>query len=212
MIPSDRLGPPPAGFDPLLGDPRLLAEICEKQVKGLGFEGRNRVIRQQFGDDGLVALADSLSPSSRKLLLEPPLASSWAPFEAMMEIEVAMIRELYAGDPSRHAEISANLARDDLPSLYKFVIRLGGPKKVLKRLAIAFASRVRPGSMDSELLGPREGRATIHDCALPFYFCEHGLPAWATVALTLAGERDPKVEQVQCRHFGAETCEYRVSW
>ena len=212
MLPLERLGSAPPGFDPLLGDPRLLGEIERLEVKGVGFEGRARVIRQHFGDDGLVTLADTLQPATRKLLLEPPLASSWAPFAAMMEIEVAMIHELYAGDPSQHAAISANVARDDLPSLYKFVIRLGGPKKVLKRLAVAFASRVRPGSMDSELIGPREGAATIHDCVLPFYFCEHGLPAWATVAMTLAGERDPVVEQVACRHFGAPACRYRVAW
>ena len=209
----DRLGRPLPDFDPLLGASLHLAGSQALEVKGIAFEGRAEFVRSRFGQAVLDELAVELSDATRKLVLDPPLASSWVPFTSMMELDVAILLELYAGDASAHAEVAAAVAHADLSSLYKFMIRQAiDANQVLDRLVFAFSTRVRPGKMTIDRVGERECKATLHDCVLPFYFCEHGIPAWADVGLTLAGAAATRVEQTECRHFGASRCAYRVRW
>lgn len=201
-----------AVFDPIVGDRDLLPTILRNEVKALGYEGRARYLEKRLGSQGLQRFADKLGPSARDALLHPQLASSWVSFAPMFEIEQAMIHELMGGDPSQFKTLAMELARQDVPTIYQFVLRVAGPGLVLKRLSVMYSSRVRPGNLVAERLNEREAVGRLEGGVIPYYTCEHNVAGWICVGLELAGAKDVQVKQVSCVHRGDASCRWSVRW
>lgn len=201
-----------AAFDPTYGDPALLPTILRNEVKALGYEGRARYLEKRLGRDGLDRFASKLSAEAREALLRPALASAWVSFAPMFEIEQAMIRELMGGDPSQFKTLAMELARQDVPTIYQFVLRVAGPGLVLKRLSVMYTSRVRPGNLVAERLNEREAVGRLEGGVIPYYTCEHNVAGWICVGLELAGAKDVVVKQVSCVHRGDASCRWSVRW
>jgi|LNFM01.1.fsa_nt_gb uncharacterized protein (TIGR02265 family) len=199
-------------FDPRVGDERLLPTILQNEVKALGYEGRARYLERRLGAEGLQRFASRLSPAARDALLRPPLASAWVSFAPMFEIEQAMIEHLMGGDPSQFKTLAMELAREDVPTVYQFVLKLAGPSLVLKRLSVMYSARVRPGHLVAERLSEREATGRLEGGVVPYYTCEHNVAGWITVGLELAGAKDVEVRQVDCQHRGASSCRWSVRW
>jgi hypothetical protein len=203
---------PGTRFDPIVGDPRLLPRILAAEVKAIGIHGRVRVIEREHGRRRLEELAATLSATAKENLLRPPLPSVWVPFGVMLEIETAMIRDLFGNDPARYAAVAATIAREDVSTMYRFLLRLGSPTTVFKRFGAAFSTRLRPGTVHVDDHSSRSAECVLRDGVVPLYFCEHGLSAWASTILSMTGTRNVKIAQRSCQHRGDPECRWRASW
>ena len=100
----------------------------------------------------------------------------------------------------------------DFENTMKRLLKLGSPTFLLKRIGVAFETKVRPGKMLLVESRERFGVSEIHGVVLPPYVCARTAPAWAARALEMSGARDVETVHVACRHRGDDCCRYETRW
>jgi hypothetical protein len=198
--------------DPIWGDPSLRSAIARSEVKAGVVATRRRVIEERYGSRGLDAVLAALSDAPRALLREPPLVTTWVSTEQLALIDEALIHTHLGGDPSRMRSVAEDAARFELNAIYTFLLKLGGPEFVLKRIGAVFGSKARPGVLREDRVGAKQAWLELTGMAFPYYYVAHVMPAWAMGAITMAGAKDPRVELLECEHLGDRRTYWRVDW
>ena len=154
----------------------------------------------------------AVGEEARAVLSREILPFRWYPMTVLAEIDRAIVEGPMGGDVTQMKGFGSEIARYDLPTLYKMLFRLGTPAFVVKRLNIAYATYIHGGGVRIEV--PRAGHAEVrlHDAVLPKYLCTHGISGWITAALELSGAQAVHVAESTCLHDGAETCQWSASW
>jgi uncharacterized protein (TIGR02265 family) len=199
-------------LDPVFGDLRLDAEIRDNQIKGNLLTKRTWYVKEHFGQQGLDSFLEALSPEGRGTLLKPPLTFAWYPLGLMMDIDRVIVERLMEGDLSRMRQFGAEIAKHDLPLLYKVLFKVGSPAFVVKRLNVAARTYLKDTTVEVEMTGATAARVVLSGRRLPYYFCRWGCSGWFEAAVELSGGRDIAVEHPACVHEGAQTCQWQVSW
>lgn len=209
------LEPAPAATaidDLIYGAPPLRDEVGRCEVKAVTLESRRRTVQARFGDEGVAKVAAALSGEPLRLWTSPLFTSAWLPIAPQLEVDRAIIEQLCDGDLDRMVALVTEAAESELHLVYRFLLKLGSPAFLLKRMGVAFETKVRPGKMRVLEIGERFGVSEITDVVLPPYVCGRTAPGWAARALELSGARGVESVQVACRHRGDPTCRYETRW
>jgi hypothetical protein len=204
--------PDSAAVDTLMGDPALREQALAHEVKGNLVATRNRWVQTHFGPQVLEQTAEMLEGDAKRWLLQPPLALTWCPMEALVRIDAAVLAGPMEGDVSRFRPFGEEIADYDLSTLYKMLFRLGTPAFILRNLGTAYKAYIRPGVTRTDILERGSARIALPDAVLPRYFCEHGISGWVAAAVKKSGGEDVSVEHTTCRHRGSGECSWAVSW
>lgn len=203
----------PTEIDDLVyGAPAMRADVLKTEVKAVALESRRRAVLARFGEEGVARVAETLPDEPRRLWSGAAFTSSWLPIAPQLEVDRAILRVLCGDDLERLVTIVTEAAESELHLLYRFLLKLGSPGFLLKRIGVAFETKVRPGSMRFVEGGERFGMSEIHDVVLPPYVCARTAPAWAARALELTGARDVETVHTAFRHRGDPCCRYETRW
>jgi hypothetical protein len=200
------------GRDPIFGDLRLDAEMRQNAIKGNLLTKRTWYVKHHFGQNALDTFLEALTPEGRATLLKPPLTFAWYPFGVMMDMDRVLIEGVMKGDLTRMHHFGEEIAKHDLPLLYKVLFKVGSPGFVVKRLNVAARAYLKDSTVEVEMTGPMAARVTLGGRRLPYYFCRWGCSGWFTAAVDLSGGRDIHCEHPACVHHGDPTCQWQVSW
>ncbi|MEW5848783.1 MAG: hypothetical protein AB2A00_08210 [Myxococcota bacterium] len=199
-------------LDPIMGNPALGAQVLDNEMKGATILTRARCVEDMLGKAALEKVAAALPPDVVDVWRKPPLATSWIPIRQLVEVDRAIITALYGGDVSRIRDLALRGAQYELNAIYRFLLKLGSPGFVMKRLSVAFSAKVKRGVLAEVKSEPNTVTLALREAVLPLYFCEHTMNTWAATAVELTGAKDVKVQQLECRHRGGAACTWVTTW
>jgi len=194
------------------GAPHLRAAIEDNAVKGATVLTRRQCVAEMFGPDAPAKVADALPASSRDAWTKPHLASAWLPMAQLIDVDTAIVTSLLGGNIPRIREVAIHSANLELNALYKFLMRLGSPDFVVKRLSVAYSTKIQKGRLVHHAGDGTKNRLELHDVVLPKYLCEHAMPQWGQTAVELTGAKGVTATKNACRHDGKPTCAWTISW
>jgi hypothetical protein len=197
--------------DPVLGSAR-----CDAwkgySVKGNLVAARRRYVREKWGEDGADDVLRRLEGEPKRAFESEIMPFAWFGFDVLTAIDRAIIDGPMRGDVSLMKQFGNEVARNDLSTIYKMLLKLGSPSFIAKRSGVVYGTYVRGGSMTAIDVGSTYSRTVLAEGCLPLYFCTHGIPGWFGAALELSGGKHVKVSESACVHRGAKQCEWTASW
>jgi hypothetical protein len=200
------------GFDTVFGDMALETEMRGNGVKGNLMAKRAWYVREFFGGAAFDAVVAKLDGEAREYMLNPPLTMSWCSFGAMMDIDRAILDGPMKGDFAKMKHFGGEIAKHDLPTLYKVLFKVGSPAFVMRRMNIAAIQYIKDTSITPETPTDKSAKLTLGKRPWPLYFCTYGAPGWYSIAAELSGGKNVTVTHTACRHKGADTCRWAIAW
>ncbi len=140
-----------------------LALKCSAQfdIKGTVWNGRLRALEKHCSGTEIRSL---LSDATRRLMTEPPPASSWIPGAAIVELDAA-IYDLRGGDILARCsrETSEVAGTTVLRTMAEGMLRLFGtsPATMFQRMGQISSTSVRGVEYDYKPTGPKSGQMTV---------------------------------------------------
>jgi hypothetical protein len=199
--------------DPLIGDLQFLPEVLKGQIKGNLVRGIVRYIGETYGRETVDHVAAMLPDEAKRLMTEPPLPSLWVPFAPIIALVRGIVEGPFDGDVSGVREMTAYIARTDISSVYKVLLKmLSTPAFLINRIGSVHEMYTRGVEMRGSTPTPGRGQITLVSGVLPYYHCLYGVAGWLDAALNLYGVKQPHIEHTTCRHTGGERCTWQVSW
>ncbi|XXX81895.1 hypothetical protein WMF30_24345 [Sorangium sp. So ce134] len=197
-------------FAPFLGDPRILGE--GNLVKGTLIGSRAHALRQSYGERFVADLGRQLSPQAARYLSDPPIPSTWNDMAPLIEVDCALMHGLFAGRMEKMRHFGADVARNDLTTIYKTMALGSSPSMLFKRFGLVYKTYFKYGDFNVRVVSDVAGKVTLAGGGLPLYLCSQGISGWIEAGLALAGSRRITVDHTTCRHRGAPRCTWSISW
>lgn len=185
------------------------------QAKGSVLVHLRGFVLRKHGEGAWKDVLDRLPPEDRTLLGGIMIMGGWYPIGVWNR---ALDRYLpaYFGDPMKAMmELSQYIAREDLTTLYKLILKVGTPGFIMGRSGSIWTRYFDTGTLVAKELAPRKWQLQLdgprlEDEAPSAYTCE-GVCAWLTSGLKMTGA-SLDIVQTRCRFGGAPVCEYDASW
>ena len=200
-------------FDPVLGDSKLYDECAKSEAKGNVVRGIINGAIRGLDHEGVEQLIHSLPFEVRGYIRNPPLASSWFSLAKEMPLVKGLVSGPLRGNVAKLREIGAEIARDDLATVYKVLLKiLSTPSFLINRIGTVHDKYARGVVMTGETLSPGRAVAMFTEGAMPYFYCMYGVPGWIDAALDIYKVKNQKVKHSTCRHLGAAQCKWEISW
>ncbi len=182
-------------------------------IKGTSFFGRLQYVRRYHGEGAvervLAAMADQAMASQ---LRRGALRSAWYPFAAYVDLNECVDRVCGRGDGSLPRAMAAQVAEDDLASIYRAFLRVASPSFVLRHVGQIWKQyhdsgrvvvlRDEPAHVDLEVVG----------FDTPHHVHCDAVGGWMERCVQMTGVKGAKVTHPSCRARGADRCLYEVRW
>ena len=201
-----------SGDDLVVGRADLVQRgLLHTEARGRLVAARRRYVVERAGESALGDIAQGLSAEASKLLLDPPLAFSWQPVRPLVEIDLAILDRLMLGSLSSMKQFGGDIARHDLPVVFKPLLRLAKPEFLVSKTHFLLQSYFRPGGVKVVELGARRATVQMQDLLVPHYLCI-GIAGWMRSALQLTGSKHATVLHKACIHKGDPFCVNVITW
>jgi hypothetical protein len=183
------------------------------KVKGNLVAARPRFVRDNWGDAGYAHVAARLYGEAKDAFTRTALPFAWYAFPTLAQIDRAILLGPMCGEAKQMKHFGSTIARYDLSTIYKMLLKAGSPAFVLKRVNVVYSTYVRGGGITASTVTKSHARLVLSDGGdFPWYFCDQGVPGWFTAAIELSGGHDAYVAQVECVHRGARSCVWEATW
>ncbi len=205
------MGAMPGEVDPFLGRSDVLGRLEDLPCKANWLAARHRYVESQYGKAGVDDVVRRLDDVHRRAFLEPPPTMSWSNVGIVVTIDRAIFTGPMDGSLRRMRHFGAEIAKYDVPGVYRVFFRLGTPGFMVGKLPLVYRQYFRRGAMQATV---ERGQAEIKlvDVTFPAYLCEHGISGWFDAMLELVGARAPRVEHAKCVHRGDPHCAWQATW
>jgi uncharacterized protein (TIGR02265 family) len=182
-----------------------------QKVKGSVLKSRLSFVREQFGEEGLQRVLESLDPEDQTALNRlVPVA--WLPFEIGKRLDDAIVRVLGGGRPEFFERLGAASADENLSTLHSAFLSPGDPQAFLAKAPQIYRMYYQTGRREYEQIGETEGVLTTYDAETFSKADCLTVIGWYKRALELCGAKDVRILEEECRARGGEFCQYRVTW
>jgi hypothetical protein len=171
---------------------------------------RKHYVERHLGAAALPGLAEELEGEAREWLLQPPMPMRWCSIAPMIEIDELLLRRVMHGDEGRMRAFGAEIAKHDLSTVYRVLMRIGTPEFVLRNVSLVWGTYFRPGNMRAEVVRGR-AEVALEGVVVPEYLCRDGATGWMLAALELSGAANPEATHTECAHHGG-SCRWRATW
>jgi hypothetical protein len=176
----------------------------EVMSKGNSFRSIRTLLETHSGTDDWQRILARLPPSTRELMLRPPLAMSWVPFvhsEHIFNISASVLgpRALEVW-----RKVGFDMLQNDLSTIYRAMMRVVSIDFVLTRAGAIFSQYVKNGG-SLEATRSAAGAAIGRYRQLPLQTDAYGhfLSGSFLGALTLAGAKNARIDKVELVGPGA---------
>ncbi len=203
---SSLSSPPDLSGREVLDDPKQPGKCM---VKGVMLVGRQKFLREQFGERELQAVLERLSPGTQKFAATP-LSGSWIPFSALMEYDKAIYEHFKARHPNILALVGAASAEYGIGTVYRVLDN----KELTKFLEgiVHFHEQYQRFGRVTYTKTPTGGVMEYFDYpCFSRVFCESALGFFQEAVLRHGG-KEPKVVETKCHCRGDSVCRYEMTW
>jgi hypothetical protein len=198
-------------IDPILGSARF-STWRSYSVKGNLVAARPRYVREKWGEDGFRNVLARLDGEPKRVFESEIMPFAWFGFDVLAAIDSALVSGPMKGDITLMKAFGYEVARYDLSTLYKVLLKLGTPSFIAKRVGVIYRTYIRGGNLIAPEVESTRARIVLADGSLPMYFCTHGVAGWFTCALELSGGKRVMVHESECIHRGARHCVWKATW
>jgi hypothetical protein len=186
------------------------------QAKGSLLVHLHHFVVRKHGEAAWQDVLELLPPEDRKILGGILIMGGWYPIGVWNRALDRYLPAHFADPMKGMTELSEDIARKDLTTLYKLILKVGTPGFIIGKsgslwgryfdTATLVPKELGLGKWHLELAGPR-----LEDEAPSAYTCEAGVRGWLTSGLKLTGTK-LSIVQTRCRFGGSPVCEYEASW
>jgi hypothetical protein len=201
-----------SGWHNAFGDNKLRQLANQTKVKGNLVRSRARYIHEEFGEEIFQAVVAKLSGEPLAFLVDPPTAQEWCNYSSLIDLDGAIIEVAMKDDVTLMKKFGFTIAKYDIPTVYKILMNLSSPARLVKLTGLAWNLYFKPGKMVGEQLNENSSRVTLSDSVLGRYLCEFGIAGWMEATVAFSGAQETRSEHVRCRHRGDPVCEWVVTW
>jgi hypothetical protein len=97
--------------------------IASPKIKGISFINRHDFVVERFGEDGLARVLAAVKPDTAHAL-RTSSAVDWFPLEMLVELDLAIVGCLFAGDLSKARIIGEYNVNKAVSRIYRPLMRL----------------------------------------------------------------------------------------
>jgi hypothetical protein len=185
------------------------------QAKGSVLVHLRGFVLRKHGEAGWQDVIKRVPPEDRNVLNGILIMGGWYPVGVWNRALDCYLPQYFSDPMKAMMDLSYYIAREDLTTLYKLILRAGTPSFIMGRLGSVWTRYFDSGVFLSKEIEPRKWHLEIdaprpQDEAPSVYTCE-GVCAWLISALKLTGAT-LNIVQTRCRFGGARVCEYEASW
>ncbi len=183
------------------------------KVKGATLAGRLSYVRRHHGEDAvervLAALKDREGAAA---IARGPSRTEWYPFTWFIDLIECIDRVCGQGDGALYRPMAAQVAEDDMSTVYKVLFRFASPLFIVSR-----ASEVWRNYYDSGLMQIMDSRANSALLEVRGFETPHpahceSVAGWAQRVIEMTGKKDAMARHEECRAKGHERCVFELSW
>ena len=185
--------------------------MSDQKIKGSILKSRLEFVRQEFGDDGLVKIMDSL-PEEDSKILGRLVAVAWVDFEVGKRLDDAIVKVFGGGSTRFFERLGEASAEVNLTTLHSAFLAPGDPEAFLAKAPQIYRLYYNVGWREYESTGEREGVLTTHDAETYSKPDCLTVVGWYRKALELCGAKNVRIIEEECRATGGDVCKYRVTW
>lgn len=198
---------PPAS---LSGDELLTGPDPSRcMVSGVMFAARKQLLVALTGDPGFYEVVSRLSPATMQSALHP-VAGTWVPFAALVELDKAIYARLHERHPHILTLVGAASAELGISRVYR--------ELDIEEL-VAFLGSIARFHHQYQNYGRVEFERTADGARMRYldypcysrYFCASG-DGFFLEAILRHGGKEPDVHEVRCHCWGDGVCEYEMTW
>ena len=182
-----------------------------QKVKGSVLKSRLAFVEDNFGEDGLRRVLESLSAEDQKAL-RSLLPMQWCDFELGKRLDEAIVQVLGAGRPDYFERLGMASAEKNLSTVHQAFLKPGDPHGFLAKAPQIYRLYYQTGRREYERLGEKEGVLTTHEAETFSTADCLTVIGWYRKALEMCGAREVKIVEEECRARGGAVCRYRVTW
>jgi hypothetical protein len=178
-------------------------------VKGVMLVGRQKFIREQFGEQETQAVLARLSPAAQKYAVTP-LSGSWIPFSTLVEYDRAIHEHFKARRPNILALVGAASAEYGIGTVYRVLDN----KELTKFLEaiVHFHEQYQRFGRVAFTKTPTGGVMEYFEYpCFSRVFCESAI-GFFQEAILRHGGKDPKVVEPKCHCRGDSVCRFEMTW
>lgn len=198
-------------IDPFLGSEALFPVLWDNKAKAGVVEGRKNAVAKLWGPKAVHDVTERLPERLHPLWLRP-VTSQWVPMKDAVDIDVVIVDHFLQSSPEAFLAVTNAAAEADLNLVYRFILRMKDPAFVLKRIGVAFSTKIQRGRIEVKEVGVKQMSIELHDVVMPLYACGHTMAGWAAKAALLTGAARCDIPKLQCRHKGDPICSWRATW
>ncbi len=153
-----------------------------------------------------------LSPSTRGIVTSTVLASTWYPFEALVDLIRTADRVLGKGDLAMAKDMGRFAATANLSTVFRFLVRLSTPRMILRKGASLWHLHHDTGRAVALEDGPNRAIYEIHEFGAPDRALCVSLEGWIERCLEMTGAKHPIVREEECATRSGTVCRFRGGW
>jgi hypothetical protein len=186
------------------------------QVKGSLLVHLRGFVLRKHGEAAWEDVLERLPTEDQKVFESLLMMGGWYPV-GIWNRAIDRYLPTYFVDPmSAMMDLSAHIAREDLTTLYKLILKVGTPGFIMGKAGSLWGRYFDTGILVPKELAPRKWHlelagSRLEDEAPSVFSCEGGVCGWLTSGLKLTGAT-LHIEQTRCRFGGSPSCEYEASW
>ncbi len=197
--------------DPFLGRADRLGRLDDIPCKANWLAARHRYVESHYGHVGVDEVAARLDDEHRRAFINPPPTMAWSNVATVVNIDRAIFEGPMDRDLRRMRRFGAEIAKYDVPGIYRAFFRIGTPGFVMGKIPLVYGQYFRRGAMRTTT-GKGEAEIQLVEVTFPAYLCAHGISGWFDAMMELVGARAPNVEHDKCVHNGDPRCGWRATW
>jgi uncharacterized protein (TIGR02265 family) len=182
-----------------------------QKVKGSVLKSRLGFVEDNFGEDGLRRVLESLSAEDQTAL-RTLLPMQWCDFELGKRLDEAIVQVLGKGKTEYFERLGVASAEKNLGTVHQAFRKPGDPHGFLAKAPQIYRLYYQTGHREYERVGDKEGVLTTHEAETFSTADCLTVIGWYRKALEMCGAREVKIVEEECRAQGGAACRYRVSW
>jgi hypothetical protein len=188
--------------------PMLHSELTDKAS---GIISLSTVLRERLEPPVWERVLASLHPKTRAIIEHPPMPMTWIPHEHFFSLVLACNDVAWGGRPEPIYDISREMMRRDMTSVYKVLMHLASTETVIKKASAIYSTYTHNGKMTPKMLGPTHAEITVgpvlrgHPCAWEF---QRGA---IMGVLEVAGTKSPSV-RIKDGGGHSVTATFDITW
>jgi hypothetical protein len=183
------------------------------KIKGNSLVVVPKVIKKQYGEEGLRKWLDNLSPEANQLYLSDIDPTNWYTLDKYYLDPVQKYCDLFLnGDLNGAYDMGGADAANSLKGVYGLFIKMGSPEYLVKKASILFPTYYKNAKMEIAELGKGKCVLRIFEFGKMRKINEQTINGWMHKAMEICGVKITSMNITQSNTENDKYSEFSICW